>query len=345
MLVPAIDLGGTLIKGALVGPDGAVERRVAEPTRAEEGHAAVVERLAAMGRRLVRQATQANGWGPAVLGVAVPGLVDAARGVVVSGANIDWRDYPVREALRRRVGSPVEMGHDVTVAALAEHRFGAARGARLAVVAAIGTGIAAALIHQGMPIAGAHGRVAELGHLPLPWAAEPCGCGGVGCVERVGSAAAVAARYAALKAAADRDGAEAAAATRRPDRGAVAESAAACAPPGSRTTPRGGGDADAAAGVDAKRVVELVREGDPIARSVWDDAVRALAEALATVVTLFDPDRIVIGGGLSRAGEALLAPLRRQLRSRLTFQIMPEVVAASLGSDAGVVGAAITAGL
>jgi glucokinase len=98
-------------------------------------------------------------------------------------------------------------------------------------------------------------------------------------------------------------------------------------------------------GPDAKAIAGLVRKGDPIASGIWDDAVRALAEGLVTLVTVLDPDRIVIAGGLSRAGETLLAPLRAGLSARLTFQEMPQVLAARLGSDAGLIGAAITAGL
>jgi glucokinase len=305
-------LGGTLIKGALVGSSGRVESRVTVPTGAAEGHLAVVERLVEVGRELVQSMERSGAGRPAALGVAVPGLVDMATGVALKAANIDWVDYSVGAVLAERIGLPVAITHDVAAAAVAEHRFGAARGAEVAVVAAIGTGIAAAVVSRGELILGAHGRIVELGHLPLAWSDEPCGCGGAGCVERVASASALSRRYAAGG--------------------------------GGGPGPAGLTAVDGpAAPLDAKAVIELAARGDQVAGRVWRDAILALAEALAAVVTILDPDRIVIGGGLSGAGETLLAPLRVRLAERLTFQAVPAVVGAELGSDAGVAGAAIAA--
>ncbi|MDR2378526.1 MAG: ROK family protein [Bifidobacteriaceae bacterium] len=298
--VAAIDVGGTFIKGGLVAPGGAIEARQSVPTLAHEGHRAVVERIAGLGRELAA-AQAAAGAGPRRLGVVIPGLVDERRGIAIRAANLDWADYPIAEVLSRRIGLSVAIGHDVAAGALAEYRYGAAAGAEVAVVAAIGTGVAAGLICRGRPYRGAHGRVLELGHLRLAWSDEPCGCGGRGCLERVAAASAIAIRHAR------------AAGLARP--------------------------------LDAKQVQALARRGDPIAAQVWADAVRALAQGLATVVTLADPDRIVVAGGLSRAGDSLLTPLRAELAGLLTLPMAPAVVAARLGSDAGLVGAAIAAGL
>ncbi|MDR1798550.1 MAG: ROK family protein [Bifidobacteriaceae bacterium] len=302
VLIPAIDLGGTLIKGALVTPDGRVAERRSVPTGAAEGWNAVVDRMGALGRAMVQLARDHNGQAPNAIGVTVPGLLDEATGVAIQAVNFDWTNLPIRPLLEQRIGVPIVVSHDVAAGALAEHRFGAAQGAQAAVVAPIGTGIAAGLIYRGVPYRGGHGRIVELGHVPLAWSDEPCGCGRTGCLERVASASAIARRYARL------------------------------APAGRPA-------------LEAKDVVALALAGDPVALPVWQDAIRALGEGFARLVTLLDPDRIVIGGGLSQAGEDLLAPLRQAIQGLLTFQVMPQVVQASLGSDAGVVGAAIGAGL
>ncbi|MDR2567106.1 MAG: ROK family protein [Bifidobacteriaceae bacterium] len=303
--IPAIDVGGTLIKGGLVGPGGSIRNRITRPTGTRDGHRSIVDRIAAVGRELAAAAAEATGRRPSAVGVAIPGLVDEARGRAMLAANFDWSDYPIAAALADLIGTPVVLSHDVTVGALAEYSLGAAAGARAAVVVPIGTGIAAGLVNRGQPYRGAHGRTLELGHLRVPWSDEPCGCGSVGCLERVAAASSIARRYAELTG----------------------------QPVGGPATP------------DAKEVGRRAQAGDRAAAQVWHDAVRALAEGLVTVVTLLDPDRIVIAGGLSRAGESLLAPLRAELSDRLTFQVMPDVVEAALGQDAGLVGTAIAAGL
>jgi glucokinase len=270
---------------------------------------AVIDRISRVGKALLddaaRQYPAPPGPAPARLAVTIPGIVDEAAGRAIKAANFDWVDYPIGDMLTELIGLPVVISHDVTVGALAEYRYGAAQGAEAALVVPIGTGLAAGLIYHGAPYRGAHGRIVEVGHLELDWSDVPCGCGGVGCVERVASASAIAKRYAKLT------GLE----------------------PGTDTNP------------DAKAIAQLVREGAPAAVRIWDDAVRALADALVTLITVLDPDRIVVGGGLSRAGETLLAPLRTALDARLTFQQAPDLVVAQLGADAGLIGAAITAGL
>ncbi|MDR3360967.1 MAG: ROK family protein [Bifidobacteriaceae bacterium] len=302
MLTPALDLGGTLIKGALVDPSGGIVHRATCPTGAADGHLAVVGRVAELGRELLAEAADRNRQAAPALGVSIPGLVDVGRGLALKAANLDWEDFPVRAALAERVGAQVEICHDVAGAAWAEHKLGAARGAEVAVVVVIGTGLAGALINRDQAVVGAHGLVIEAGHLPLAWSDEVCGCGGGGCVERVASASALVARYTRL--------------------------------------------AGAEAGLDAKEVVRRAQTGDAAARQVWSEAVRALGDCLATLVTVLDPDRIVVGGGLAQAGETLLAPVRARLSQCLRpFQTMPEVVQAKLGSDAGVIGAALAAGL
>jgi glucokinase len=296
--VAALDVGGTAMKGAAVGPDGTARCPLRRPTPADQGPEAVVEAVGAT-VELLLDAARRRGLQVAAAGVAVPGIVDDERGVAVFSANLGWRDLPLRSLLAARTGLPVGLGHDVRAGALAEAALGAARGVRDVLFVAVGSGVAgAALVDGRLLVAG--GFAGELGHLRVDPAGEPCGCGGRGCVETVASAAAIARRYAAR--------------TGRPVAGAAA-------------------------------VAARVREGDPDAVAVWEEAVGALAEGLAAAVTLLAPRLVVVGGGLAGAGELLLRPLAELLRLRLSPRSarMPRLVGAALGDQAGCLGAALLA--
>jgi glucokinase len=313
-------LGGTFAKGALVDENGQLTRTWEVPTGAEGGYRAVVENLVSLGRKILGTA-RLMGESCLVFGLAVPGLVEPETGIARYSANLGWKDLPLADIIGERLGVKVKLSQDVAAGGLAEHRFGAAKGAHTAVVVPIGTGIAAAMISKGKPFQGAHGQVIELGHLRMSWSDEPCPCGGTGCVERLASASAIGRRYL-----------EALAASGEPIPGE--------SHPQANTTPKPTNQAQT---VDSKYVADKAKDGDPLAIRIWNEAIRALAEGLHSVVTVVDPDVVVFGGGLSNAGDQLLIPLREQLESLLTFQTMPELRLATLGSKAGVVGAALSA--
>lgn len=194
--VLGLDVGGSFLKGAVL--DAAYDVRYARsfPTGAEEGPDAVQDRIA---EALAALAAQASGLGldaPEAAGVVIPGIVDEARGVAVTAANIGWRDVPLRALLRDRLGVPVALGHDVRAGGLAEAVLGAAAGARNALVLPIGTGIAACCVVDGRPLV-ADGYAGEIGHVVVDPEGEPCPCGQRGCLERVASASAIARRYTA----------------------------------------------------------------------------------------------------------------------------------------------------
>jgi glucokinase len=193
--VAALDVGGTAMKGALVGPDGATRCPLRRPTPSPQGPDAVVDAVGgALGELLEgarRQRLEVAG-----AGVVVPGIVDEARGVAVFSANLGWRDLPLRALLEARTGLAVGLGHDVRAGALAEATLGAARGERDVLFVPVGAGIAAAAIVDGRLLV-AGGYAGELGHLQVDPGGEPCGCGGRGCLETVASGAALARRYAA----------------------------------------------------------------------------------------------------------------------------------------------------
>jgi glucokinase len=294
--VVALDVGGTGIKCALVSAPGTVLHAERHPTAAERGPDAVVTTILDAASGLA--ATAARLGSPvSAAGVVVPGVVDEERGIAVWSANVGFRDVPLRDLLSRRLGLPAVLGHDVRAGGVAESRLGAGRGYRHLLFLAIGTGIAGAHVVDGHAFAGAHGAAGEVGHVIVRPGGPMCGCGALGCLEAVASAAAIGRAYS------ERCG----------------------------TT------------VSAAEVAVRAAAGEPLAMSVWTEAVDALADGLHTAVTLYDPEVVVVGGGLAEAGDELLVPLDKALGDKLTFQRRPGLVRAALGDEAGCLGAGLLA--
>lgn len=296
--VIAVDVGGTSMKGAVVDAAGRALAEGSRPTAdPATGTDAVAGGILDYAADLAKQATELTGRPPVAAGLAVPGVIDG--GIARYATNLGWRDLPLRDLAADRLGLPVALGHDVRTGALAEARFGAARGVKDFLFLPIGTGIAGALFVDGRPYAGASARGGEIGHAAVvATGGERCACGQYGCLEAYASAAAVARRYAA----------------------------------------RGG-----TPGLATPDVVALAVAGDPMAGAVWDEAVDALAVALAAYTMVLDPALVVVGGGLAEAGDALLGPLRERLAARLVWREPPAVVASALGPSAGRLGAAVLA--
>ncbi|MEV4481108.1 ROK family protein [Micromonospora coxensis] len=327
-VVVALDVGGTGMKCALVRPDGEVVHAERHPTGAERGPAAVVDTILDVAEGLAGKA-RADGLTPIACGIGVPGLVDDAAGVAVWSSNIGFRHVPLRDLAAARLGLPTALGHDVRVGGLAETRLGAGRDVGHVLFVAVGTGIAAAHVVGGSATAGAHGAAGELGHILVRPGGPRCGCGRPGCLEAVSSASAIGRRYTELA----REAVPAPA-----DAGATGPRAgtATTAPLTVDTPPAG-------ALVSAAEVAARAAAGEELAGQVWQEAVDALADGLATAQALFDVETMVIGGGLARAGAQLFDPLRAALRERITFHREPRLVAAALGDEAGCLGAALLA--
>ena len=179
------------MKAALVGADGALLYEDRRATGRERGPDAVVAGILGFAAELRGHGIERLGESPLAAGVAVPGIVDEARGVAAYAANLGWRDVPLRELLAAELGIPVALGHDVRTGGLAEGRIGAGRGADRFLFVALGTGIAGAIGVDGRVEAGAHGFAGEIGHVVVRPGGAPCPCGQRGCLERFASAAAV----------------------------------------------------------------------------------------------------------------------------------------------------------
>jgi glucokinase len=193
--VVAVDVGGSSMKGAVVGHDGTILAMDTRPTAAERGPAAVVDDIVGFAAGLSEAGQRRTGASPVAAGIAVPCLVDEVTGVAAYSANIGWRDVPIGDLATRRLDRPVAIGHDVRTGGLAESRLGAGRNAADFLFLPIGTGIAGAVVLRGAPYPGDRGWAGELGHIPVWPDGEPCACGNRGCLETYASAAAIARRY------------------------------------------------------------------------------------------------------------------------------------------------------
>jgi len=206
--VIALDVGGTGMKAALVGADGELLHQARRATGRERGPEAVVEHILGFAADLRAYGAEHLGEPASAAGVAVPGIVDADRGIASYSANLGWRDVPLRDLLAEKLGVPVALGHDVRTGGLAEGRIGAGKGADRFLFVPLGTGIAGAIGIAGRVEAGAHGFAGEIGHIVVRPGGSPCPCGQIGCLERYASAAAVSEAWATASGDPDADAAD-----------------------------------------------------------------------------------------------------------------------------------------
>ena len=219
--VIALDVGGTGMKAALAGANGELLYEARRATGRERGPDAVVEGILDFAAELSAYGAEHFGESAAAAGVAVPGIVDAERGIAAYAANLGWRDVPLRDLLGERLGVPVALGHDVRTGGLAEGRIGAGQGADRFLFVPLGTGIAGAIGIDGRVEAGAHGFAGEIGHIVVRPGGAPCPCGQRGCLERYASAAAVSEAWATASGVPEADAADCAKAVVSGDPNAV----------------------------------------------------------------------------------------------------------------------------
>lgn len=305
-----IDAGGTKLLGGVVDEHLDVEHRVRRVWLGEDERG-VLDAFAAM-------AEEARALAPEVeaVGFGIPSLVDWASGASLSSVHLPLEGVPFRELMHERLGLPVYVDNDTNAAVLAEQRRGAARGASHVVMLTVGTGIGGGLILGGELYRGSGGAGAELGHVVVELDGPPCqgDCPGRGCLEAMASGTAIA-----------REAIEAA---RSSPESALGEALAA----GGR-------------GIDASLVVALALAGDRAAGQVLELTGRRLGAGITSLVNIFNPEIVVIGGGVAAAGDLLLDPAREVLAERALrpSREQVQVVPAAFGPDAGMLGAALMA--
>lgn len=308
-LVIGVDLGGTRFRVCLADMAGRILYRQSWLTPAEEGPEAVLASLQIAAKEVAAAESLSR---VAALGLGAPGPLNPWTGVLIEPPNLPgWNNVPVRQIMERGLGIPVFVGNDANLAALGELYYGAARGLRNIVYLTVSTGVGGGVIVDGRLLLGRSGLAAELGHTTVDASGPPCGCGNYGCLEALASGTAIT-REAKSRI---RDGIETA------------------------VLALAGGDVDA---VDAVMVEKAAREGDVFALSLLRAAGRYLGIGVANILHTFEPEMVIIGGGVSNAGSLLFDPMWDELRRRVMTPAYLEdlkIVTPELGDDAGLMGA------
>lgn len=301
-----VDVGGSKVLAAVVSADGEVLRSVLARTPSRLVDAAVVEDVMTDAVHAVAEAEPIK-----AVGVAAAGFVDATGERVAFAPHLPWRGEDLRARLAERWSTTVVLDNDANCTAVAEAAHGAAGGQGTGVVVTLGTGIGGAVLVDGRVLRGRNGMAGEFGHMQVAPDGQPCECGGRGCWEQYASGTAL------VRFARSRIG---------HDPSVLAELC--------------GGDPERLTG---PMVTEAAGDGDLVARQAFAAVGEWLGVGLANLVAALDPHRIVIGGGVSAAGDRLLDPARVALERSIVgagHRVVPPVLAARLGPEAGVVGAA-----
>jgi glucokinase len=262
------------------------------------------------------------------IGIGAPGPLNGKTGVVFNPPNLPgWRNVPLRDIFHERFKCPIYVENDANVAALSEHMFGAGQGSLDMAYLTVSTGIGGGIIANGQLLTGTIGTAAELGHMTIDWHGPRCSCGNIGCLESLASGTAIA-RQANERIALDRRGSAEliafALSKQSYEKGAE--------------MPR---DSRRPIHVDAMMVAEAAVSGIRMAREIIGLAAEALGVGLVNIIHIFNPEVIILGGGVTQIGEPLLGPARRIVAERA----MPvpresvRIVLSDLGSDAGLIGA------
>jgi glucokinase len=306
-LTVGIDIGGTKVLGAVVDAAGEIvslDRRPTEGHDVRKVEDTIVDVVAAFARQ----------YDVAAVGIGAAGFVDVTRTVVMFSPHLNWRREPLRARVAERVRLPVVVDNDANTAALAECRFGAGRGHRFVLCATLGTGIGGALVIDNRVYRGANGMAGEFGHIQVVPEGHRCECGNRGCWEQYASGNALVRE--------------------------ARELVRSTSPMARHLRSVVDGDADA---LDGPQITQAARDGDPLSIELLADVGRWLGVGLAGMAAAFDPGCIIIGGGLSEAGDLLIDPTRRAFSRSLTgrgHREEPVIVRADLGPNAGFIGAA-----
>jgi glucokinase len=304
-LTIGVDIGGTKVLGGVVDAQGNVLQTSRRPTPADDV-AATRDVIVEVVRELLAQHEVE------AVGIGAAGWIDASRSTVLFAPNLAWRNEPLREYVSAAIDVPVVVENDANVAAWAEFKYGAAAAADDSMVMfTVGTGIGGGIVLGGQLLRGAHGMAAEVGHMLAVPEGHLCGCGRLGCIEQYASGNALV-RFA-------REGAM-------------------TAP--SSLVQMAGGNIEA---IDGPMVTTAAKQGDPVAVEAFGQIGYWLAQGLADMVQLLDPQVIVIGGGVIEAGDLLMKPLRQAYADALTNRgklPVADLRPAEMGNEAGLIGAA-----
>jgi len=307
--VIGVDLGGTNLRTAVVASDGEILDKHKEATKAVDGWMKVVARLIDNIKRQLEIGAQ-KGAKVVAVGVGAPGVILVDKGIVVKSPNFpDWNNLPLKNELEKALSIPVFIENDANAAALGEKWRGAGRDIRSMIHLTLGTGVGGGIILDNKIWHGADGMAGEIGHMTLIPDGRQCTCGNTGCLEMYASARGIVQSF--------REELE-------------------------RQKLSAAGDLKE---VTSEKVYQAAREGDAVARRVMKDMGRMLGIGIASLINIFNPERVVIGGGVKDAWPLFIGATHEEIMKR-AFQVpaeRTEIVPSSLGDDAGMVGAAAVA--
>ena len=311
MVYVGIDVGGTGLKAGIVDENGKLLNKCTCPTGVERGHEAVINDMA----NLALQAIAEGGFtvdDVKAIGIGIPGILDPKTNRVPFCTNLGWHDVPLVELMQKVIDKPIYVNNDATVAGFAEAVAGVSAGVKDSVFVTLGTGVGGGIFIDGKPYSGAHGVGSEIGHIIIVDGGEMCTCGTAGCWERYASATAII-----------RMGKKAA--QENPEC-AIAKAV--------------NGDLEQ---ITARTVIDAAKAGDPVAEQVFDQYVHYLCVGLVSIINMIDPEMIVLGGGVSGAGQFLLDAVRAKMDTMVFYKAMDyaKIELAVLGNDAGIIGAAM----
>lgn len=308
-----IDLGGTNIVAGVVDKDYNIVAKASCKTAVPRPESDICDSMAEVALEAIKEAGLTISDIESI-GIGVPGAVNPETGVIEYSANLFFHNWKIVEMMQERLNTTVKIENDANAAALGEYLAGSAKGAKNAVAITLGTGVGGGIIIDGKIYSGSNYAGAELGHMVIVKGGKECACGRCGCWEAYASATGLInlTKQKIL--------------TERPEFSYMLN---ACE-----------GNID---NVSGKTAFEAMRAGDPIATQVIDEYISYLATGLVNIINIFQPDVLCIGGGVSNAGESLLAPLRKIVENeRYTKHNDKQTVICkcSLGNDAGIIGAA-----
>jgi glucokinase len=313
-----VDIGGTNIVVGAVAEDGSRVLGVREDaTHPEEGADAVIARIGRLCRESMAEAEREGGVKAAKIagvGIGAPGPLDRKQGMVLITPNLGWRDFPLRQRVSDELGGlPAQLDNDANCAVYGEWWLGAGRGSKYLIGVTIGTGIGGGIVVDGKLYHGTSDAAGEFGHTTINTTGRRCKCGNYGCLEAYASGPAIAARAV--------EGIEVGAETRLPE--------------------YVGGDLSK---VTAQTVYQAAHDGDDFAREVVRETAQFLGAGVANFVNIFNPDTVVVLGGVTAAGDRLFVPLREEVKRRAFKPAVDhcKIVPGALPGTAGVVGAAAT---
>lgn len=302
--VIGVDLGGTKISTAISTIEGEILKQTVVPTKAEEGEGPVLERIISTIEEVLVSA-KINSNEVEAIGIGSPGPLDSEKGIILTTPNLPFKNYNLVNPIKEKFGLPVFLDNDANVAAIGESMFGAGKGKKNIVYFTVSTGVGGGAVLNGQAYRGNTSNALEIGHMTVNPNGPRCNCGNVGCLEAISSGTAIA------KAAKEAVNSKVETSLRQYDK------------------------------ITSYEVFKEADKGDKVAKYIIDNALNYLGVGVANAISIFDPEMIIIGGGVTNAGKIVFDKVREVVNTRC-FKAMAEsceIVPAGLGTDAGVVGA------